>query len=216
MKRLASFVIRGVAASAVRGAGAPGARPQARGAPRQSSAIKSARWSACSKALWSTAHGHARRLRRRAAAGRPAGQRQRPRARLPPRRLRRFFDVTVPSFDDDAHVEPADARSERPRARQRVGALQTHVRRGDPNLEQALKRVELQVKPGCSRGSVRRVPARARSPVPRPRSPATRPAPPTIRFWRSQRSVSRRGRAGVEGRHAGRTAARSGSARPSG
>ena len=74
----------------------------------------------------------------------------------------------VPSFETAADVEPADARSERSRAGQRAAArCKTHVKAaGDPDLEQALKRIELQVSPAvlaALTAPARRQPARATS-----------------------------------------------------
>jgi hypothetical protein len=116
-----------------------------------------------------------------------------------------FFDVEVPSFfstltwslrtldQNDLGLDSA------------LRALQSHVKTtGDPNLEQALKRIELQVNPAVlTRTTVPDVPdARTLTGSAATTAP-DKAAPSDDPILRTQRGVSRRGDAGAEGRHAG-------------
>src|SRR6202040_1925651 len=59
-----------------------------------------------------------------------------------------FFDVTVPSFDTSTTWSLRTLDQNDLGLDSALRTLQTHVKTaGDPSLEQALKRIELQVKP---------------------------------------------------------------------
>ena len=95
-----------------------------------------------------------------------------------------FFDVVVPSFETSWTVALRTLDQNDLGLDSAIRTLQSHVKTaGDPDLEQALKRIELQVNPAVlARRSVPANPgARA---VTGSAAWSRRPkAPPTIRFW---------------------------------
>ena len=82
-----------------------------------------------------------------------------------------FFDVVVPSFETTWTWSLRTLDQNDLGLQSALRTLQSHVKtEGDPDLEQALKRLELQVEPGCAR--------RALDGAGRPLARATRTAPP--------------------------------------
>ena len=117
-----------------------------------------------------------------------------------------FFDVVVPSFEttwtwslrtldqNDLGLDSA------------LRTLQSHIKTaGDPNLEQALKRVELQVNPAvlARSSAARHAPARATRPARLRRPPIEKRAPADDPILTDpERGVPHRSDAGAEGRDA--------------